>query len=381
MTSYQLVLKNVFRNRRRSLLTAASAAVSILLLVVFSAAYRFLDSTPTPSKSHLVLVVRARASPIQPLPVSYRSRIERLPGVQAVTQVFWFDARYKDVNTVVPSLALDPERVFTIFPDLELPEGQKQQFIREETAAIVGRSTARKYGWKVGDHIYVSSPNYSSVGVDLNIRGIYDSKDDQPYLIYHWAYLNEALGRPNVTGNFWILAKTPEDVPLLMKKVDEEFRNSEFETQTMTVKQVMLDFISWLGNVKLILVSISGAVAFAVLLILANTMAMSIRERTSELAILRALGFTTRQVLVLLVAESLCISLAGALAGWLGARVLCWQLAGYLIGGALPLELQIGLAGVALALGTAAAVSLASTLIPAYRASRMSIAEALRYLG
>jgi len=384
MSLARLVLRNAVRNRRRSLLTAASVAVSIALLIIFLAAYRFLESPPasTTERSHLVLVVMASASPLQPMPVSYRSRIERLEGVRAVTQVFWFDARYRNENTMIATFGLDPQILFTFFPNWQLSPLEKEQFMHERVAAIAGRSTANKYGWKVGDHIHVSSPTYFGVGVDLILRGIYDSNEEQSYLVFHWDYLNDVLGSPNVTDLFWILANSADDMPSLMKTVDAQFREETVQTRTQTVKQVVLNFISWLGNVRLILVSISGAVVFAVLLTVANTMAMSIRERTTELAVLRALGFSTNTLLTVLTAESLVISLVGASCGCVAAWLICRAVAGYALGGGLLLvNLEIGLTGGLSALGVAILTSLLSTLVPAYRASRMSIAEALRYTG
>jgi len=384
MSLARLVLRNAVRNRRRSLLTAASVAVSIALLIIFLAAYRFLESPPasTTERSHLVLVVMASASPLQPMPVSYRSRIERLEGVRAVTQVFWFDARYRNENTMIATFGLDPQILFTFFPNWQLSPLEKEQFMHERVAAIAGRSTANKYGWKVGDHIHVSSPTYFGVGVDLILRGIYDSNEEQSYLVFHWDYLNDVLGSPNVTDLFWILANSADDMPSLVKTVDAQFREETVQTRTQTVKQVVLNFISWLGNVRLILVSISGAVVFAVLLTVANTMAMSIRERTTELAVLRALGFSTNTLLTVLTAESLVISLVGASCGCVAAWLICRAVTGYALGGGLLLvNLEIGLTGGLSALGVAILTSLLSTLVPAYRASRMSIAEALRYTG
>jgi putative ABC transport system permease protein len=379
----RLILKNTTRNPRRSLLTAGSVAVSFALLLIFFASYRFLESPPASKseRSHLVLIVAASTSPIQPMPVSYRTRIERLEGVGAVTQVFWFDARYKSEDTVIASLSLDPQTVFTFFPNWQLPDDEKAQFMHEKVAAIAGRSTANKYGWKVGDHIYVSSPSYFGVGVDLILRGIYDSEEEHSYLVFHWDYLNDALGSPNMTGQFWILANSVDVMPSLMKTVDDQFRNETVQTRTQTAKQFVVNFVSWLGNVKLILVSLTGAVVFAVLLIMANTMAMSIRERTTELAILRALGFSANTILTVLTAESLGICLLGSFAGCLAAWAICRAVAGYAIGGGLLVNLEIGLPGVLSALGVATFTGLASTLVPAYRASHMRIAEALRYTG
>ena len=379
----RLVLRNVLRNRGRSLLTAASVAVWITLLVIFFATYRFLQSPPasTTDRSHLILVVTASTSSMQLMPVSYRSRIERLKGVRAVTQVAWVDARYKSEDTEVAAFSLDPQVLFTFFPDWKLPAEEKAQFMREKVAAIAGRSTASKYGWKVGDHIHVSNPRYFGLGVDLIVRGIYDSQEEQSYLVFHWDYLNDVLGSRNLTGLFWILTDSAEEMPRLMKAVDEQFRDETVQTRTQTVKQVVLNFISWLGNVKLILAGISAAVTFAVLLIVANTMAMSIRERTRELAVLRALGFPGDFLLALLTGESLVISLVGASSGCLAAWAICRAVGGYALGGLLRVNLNTGLPGVLAALGVAVLTSLASTLIPAYYASRMSVAEALRYVG
>jgi putative ABC transport system permease protein len=212
-------------------------------------------------------------------------------------------------------------------------------------------------------------------------EGIYDSHEEQSYLVFHWDYLNDCLGDPNQTWLFWILADSADDMPTLMKAVDKQFRDETVQTRTQTVKQVVLDFISWLGNVKLILASISAAVTFAVLLIAANAMAMSIRERRRELAVLRTLGFPTVVLLALLAGESLLISLVGASNGCLAAWAICRTVAGYALGGLLRVNLEMGLPGVLPALGAAILTSLASTLIPAYYASRMSVAEALRYVG
>jgi putative ABC transport system permease protein len=184
-----------------------------------------------------------------------------------------------------------------------------------------------------------------------------------------------------VTGQFWILADSPEVMPSLMKNVDAQFKDETIQTRTQTVKQFVVNFISWLGNVKLILIIISGAVAFAVLLIMANTMAMSIRERVTELGVLRALGFTTNTLLAMLTAESFLISLVGAAAGCLAAWAICQAAGGYALGGGLLVNLEIGATGVLAALAVAILTSLASTLVPAYRASRLSIADALRYAG
>jgi putative ABC transport system permease protein len=379
MTRGQLVVKNLFRNLPRSLLTAASVAVSISLVAVFCATYRYIDAPLTPGSFHLMLMVAPRTSMMVPLPLSYGGRIAALPGVAAASPITVVDGLYGSEDALLWALAFDPATFFKIFPDWKMPPEQRQAFVSEKTAAIAGRKTAEKYGWKTGDRIHLRSPSYN-VTLDLTLRGIYTSEDES-FTGIHWDYLNDAQGHRNKAGWFWVRARSAEDIPRLMQEIDAQFRNSEVETRTQPMNQWVLDMLAMLGDVKLILICVSAAVVFAILLVVANTMGMSIRERTAELAVLRALGFQTQQVLGLLAAESLAISLTGGTLGCLMAWTLLKLTAGYQVGGAMPISIQVDAASVGVALGVAIGISLASTLIPAYRASRVNIAEALRFVG
>lgn len=380
MWRLRLVFKNLFRNRRRALLTAASMAASITLLAVFCATYRYMSAPPAPSGFDLVLMVGPRTSLMVPLPLRYREQIEKLPGVRTVSPVNMVDLVYGGRETPLWAVASDPQTMFKVRPDWRLRKDQLQTFFDEKVALVAGRKIAEKYGWKVGDRLTLRSSGYNVV-LEFVLRGIYTSSEDETMLSFHWDYLNDVQGHLNKPGAFWVLAQTPGDVPKLMRNIDAQFRNSDVETRTQPMKQFVLDFLAMLGNVKLILLSVSAAVVFAVLLIVANTMGMTIRERTTELAVLRALGFRTWQVLGLLTAESLAISLVGAVAGCLLASVLFVLTAGYQIAGAMPVYIQVDSLTVSVALAVAIGISAFSTLLPAYRASRISIAQALRFVG
>jgi len=380
MNHSQLVVKNVLRNPRRSLLTIASVAVSISLLTVFGAVFRYFQSPLMPPGFHLILMVTPRTSLMIPLPLYYGERIRRLSGVVDVSPINMVDTLYGAQDDLLFMLACDPETFFRVYPGWQLPSEQRQAYLRERVALMVGRSMAVKYGWKLGDRIHLRSPGYN-LTLDLVLRGIYTSDEDESLMAFHWEYLNEAQGRPNKPGGFWVRARSAEEVPRLMQAIDSQFRNSEVETRTQAMDQWVLDMLGMVGNVKAILVAISAAVLFAVLLILANTMAMSIRERTAELAVMRALGFQNRQVLEMLAAESLAISLAGTVLGCLLAGLLLAATAGYKVGGAMPIYIRVDAATVVMALLVAIALGLVSTLLPAYRASRVSIAQALRFVG
>jgi len=379
MTRPQLVIKNLLRNRRRTILTFLSIATSITLLTVFCAVYRFFGDPPMPSDWRLVLTVSARTSWMLRLPLSYGERIAHLPGVAAATPVNMVDSLYGGHDDPMWALAGDPTTFFKIYTRWHLPEEQLAAYTREKTAAVAGRRTALKYAWKLGDRIHLRSPGYH-VDLDLTLRGIYTSEDES-LLGFHWDYLNEVEGHPDRPGAFVVRADTEEDVPRLMQTIDNQFRNGEIETRTQPMGQWVLDFLAMIGNVKLIVLSISAAMVFAVLLVVANTMGMSIRERTGELAILRVLGFRPKYLLGLLAAEALAVSVAGALLGCLLAGTAFALIGGYRIGGAMGIHIQVDAVTMGVILLVAIGIGLSSTLLPAYRASRMSLAEALRYAG
>jgi putative ABC transport system permease protein len=379
MTRRQLVVKNLLRNRRRTILTFLSLTISITLLTAFCATYRYFDHPLMPSDWRLILTVSARTSMVIRLPLSYGERIARLPGVSATSPVNMVDCLYGGQDDSMWALASDAAAFFKIYTMWHLPEDQLAAYTREKTAAVAGRRTALKYGWKLGDRIHLRSPGYH-VDLDLVLRGIYTAEDES-LLGFHWDYLNEAEGRPDTPGAFIVRARTEEDVPRLMKAIDNQFRNGELETRTQPIGQWVLDFLAMVGNVKLIVLSISAAMVFAILLVVANTMGMSIRERTGELAVLRVLGYQPKHLLALLAAEALTVSVAGALAGCLLAGTAFALLGGYRVGGAMPIYIKVDAVTVGVVLSVAIGIGLASTLFPAYRASRLRIAEALRYVG
>ena len=381
MTCAQLVFRNTLRNRRRTILTVASVAVCTCLVAILWATYRYLEAPPEVDRTHLILSVTARTSVTIPLPVSYQSQIAKVPGVAAAMPLFWFDGRYGKDADLVPALALDAQKLLAFLSNWHVPEDQLRAFVGERNALVAGRKVVDKYDWKIGDHVHLRSPNYSDVDLDLVLRAVYTSDSDESLLALHWDYLNEALGHPDKAGQIWVLARSVDDIPHLMDDIDTVFRNYPMETRTQTLKQLVVNFLSWLGNLKEIMLMISAAVVFAVLLVVANTMAMSIRERTAEIAVLRALGFRSRQVLAMLAGEALTISLVGTALGLALAALVFRLMEGYHIGGAMPVHIRVDATTMALSLLVAVIISLGSTLIPAHRAARFSVAEALRFVG
>jgi putative ABC transport system permease protein len=375
------ILKNLNRNRRRTLLTLSSLTASLFLLGALAAAYRFINSPSDSDGTHLVLVVSPRASMTMMMPLWYKDRIAALPGVTAVSPFGYLPGHYGKDDALIPAVALEPAAVFELLSDWKVPAAEKQAFMGEKTAVVAGRKLAEKYGWKLGDHIHLTSSMYNILSLDLTLRGIYTSPNDEGAVAIHWDYLNEAMGRLNEASLFWVRASSAEVVPHLTQAIDAIFRDAPVETRTGTLKQYLLDFLSLLGNVKLMVLWVCGAVVFAVLLVVSNTMGMAIRERTVEIATLRALGYRPRHILALLAGESLLLCAAGGALGLAGSWALARVASGLAVGGLMPAHLTLGGATPAVMASAALSIGLVSTLVPAWRASHSNIAQALRFVG
>jgi putative ABC transport system permease protein len=377
-----LILKNAWRNRRRTTLTILSVGVSMCLLGVLIAAYHALYLSDPPPEQALRLVTRNRVSLVFPMPQFYREKIRQISGVREVMANQWFGGVYKDQRdpkNFFARFAVEPDKIFSIYPEFRLPEEQKVAFQRERTACVVGRDLANKFNFQAGDRITLKGDIFP-VTLELTVRGIFDSPRPSEVLFFNREYLEESVppARRGTAGHFNILADTVDSVPRIAKAVDDEFRNATVQTRTETEQAFALSFVSFLGNVKMFLLSVSAAVTFTILLVSANTMAMSVRERVREVGILKTLGFTPGGILGIILGEAGAIALAGGAIGCLLAALLCSLIrkGPAFIVQLKTLTIQPSVAVVCLAV--AVCIGLASSLIPAWQASRTSIVEALR---
>jgi putative ABC transport system permease protein len=326
-----------------------------------------------------IMMVRRSAGIIFPLPVSYGERIRTIPGVTACASLNWFGGYWKDPMNQFANFAVDAENVFAVQFASSIPPEQKEAFIRDRTGAVAGQRLAEKFGWKVGDRITLLGSPWG-VTPELTIRGIYSGgPDDQ--LWFHWDYLNESVGRLDQVGLYWVRLDKPENSARVGQAIDQMFRNTAYETKTESLSAFLLGFIALLGNVRLIIAIIGSAVTFAILLVVANTMAMSIRERVSEAAVMRSLGFRASHILGLFVGESLLVTLAGALVGVGGAELLSNAVAISQVGQFIFADLRMRPETLAFCSVLALGVAVLAAGWPAYRAARVNIAEALRYTG
>ena len=382
MTLTRFVTKNAFRNKRRSTLTVLSIAFSLLLLTLMMTIWRafYLDQGSAESAERLV--TRHRVSLTFSLPGFYREKIRAIPGVVSVVPVSWFGGIYKDQKpeNFFAQFGTDPDEFFKTFRDTQIPQDQVTAWQRDRQGVIVNDTLATKYGWKVGDRIVLQGTIYP-VNLELNIRGIFHSVPDNKSVYFNAKYVEEAVpffkGR---AGTFSILAASPSDVGKVASAVDDMFRNSPQPTKTESEKAFGLEFVAMMGNVKAFILSICSAVVFATLLVSANTMAMSIRERTREVAVLKTLGFTRGGVLGLFVSEAVALSLAGGVVGASLGWVLVYGLThSPQFFSFFPLKVTTGIWVVALF--TSGVVGLLSSALPSYHASQVNIVDGLRHIG
>jgi len=381
---FRLIWAHLTRSKRRTFLTVSSIALALFLFCTLRTVMTSLDAGIRASDDTR-LVVRHAASLVFPLPLAYRSRLEQVPGVRRVGYGNWFGGYYQDKKNQFTQFAVDGPSLFDLYPEILIGSAQREAFLAEQTSCIAGQTLVNKYGWKLGDVIPITGTIYPGTW-QLTLRGIYKASTpdaDENAIFFHWKYVNEGMpqGRKDLVGIYWLRVASPSDAPAVSAAVDAIYENSPQPTKTETEKAFQAGFIQMMGNVSLLLTILGSAIVFAILLVTVNTMMMAARERTSEIAILKTLGFTDALVLRIVAAEAMIVSLAGGLVGC-GLAFLVFTLLTFLkfdltAGGMFPnfrvLPETVGW-GLLLALG----MGLASGLVPAFTAARLQIASALR---
>jgi putative ABC transport system permease protein len=383
---FSLAFKNSLRNRRRSALTISSIAVSLCLLGLLIAVYHALFYPEQSPSQALRVVVRHKVSLGQAIPRAYEEKIRHVPGVKEVTVWNWFGGSYKDARdpkNFFARMAVEPKPFFTLRSSLEMPDEERQAFIRDRQGAIVSKDLAEKLDFKVGQRITLVGDIYP-LNLDLHIVGIFDDPDAPLTMFFNWEYLSNALpvGRRNFISIVAALADSPDDVPQIAKTIDDMFANSAYPTKTESEQQFALSFVSFLGNIKLFLLAICAAVTFTILLVSGNTMAMSVRERIKEVGVLKTLGFNNDSILGIIVGEAVSIAMIGGVMGLLFAFLLT-AVVRKAAGSFMPQlhHLSITPLTALMALGVALLIGVVSSFIPAWNAARTNILDSLRYAG
>lgn len=372
----KLILKNILRNKRRSLLTISSLVVSLFLIITLATILTEF-TRGSEEANPLRLVSRHAVSLAFNIPSAYQARIAALPGVKHVTPYTWFGGIYKDEKNFFANFAIDPKILRSHNPETKMSDAEWQSFISDRQGAIVGQKLAKLYGFSPGQRITLKSPFYRA-DLEFIVRGIYTGGDEKT-LFFHHDYLNESVpawGKDKV-GTFGIMANTAADVPRIAQAVDALFLNTDAPTKTESEREFAISFETMMGGVKQFMYGIMAAITFSLLLVMANTMAMSVRERTREVGTLKALGFQRGTIAWMFVGESLLVAGLGALLGIAGAMFVfkSIDLSLYIpnFQSFIPAPQTLVAAFVA-----ALFVGFVSVIYSAYRVSGMTIAEALR---
>jgi putative ABC transport system permease protein len=373
-----IIFANLRRKKMRLLLTIGSFAISLflfgLLAVVRGAFHQGIDIAGADR-----LIIINRTSIIQPLPLSYRDRIARIPGISHITYATWFGGVYKDERNFFPQLAVDKDTYREVYPEFVFDEDQWNAFLADREGAFAGADIAKRFGWKIGDRIPFKSAIFRGQW-EFNLRGIYHGKrpqDDTSQFWFRWDRLEEQKSADwkGRVGWYVVRVANPDEAAGIARRIDDMFSNSPDETKTETERSFAAGWVKQIGNIELLILSIGGVVFFTLLLVTGNTMAIAVRERTNELAILKAIGYSDTFVLILVLIESMIIAAIGGVLGLALAKL--FTLNGDPTRGMLPyffLPVKYILLGMAAAI----AVGVASGLLPAIGASRMRVVDALR---
>jgi putative ABC transport system permease protein len=381
MKFLHLTWSNLKRKKLRTLLTLLSIVVAFVLFGFLSAIKQALTGGVSLAGANR-LIVRHKVSIIQLLPESYKTRMERIPGVALATHQTWFGGVYQEPRNFFMQCPVVPGEFLDMHPEMILAPEQREAGLKTRTGAIVGRKTAERFHWKLGDRIPLLSPIWGRRTWEFDIVGIYDGRDkntDTTPMFFRYDYFDEARQQQNwgkgLVGWYTVRVKDPAQAAEVAKLIDQEFENSSAETKTEPEGAFVQAWTEQIGNIALITASILGAVFFTILLVTGNTMSQSVRERTGELGVLKAIGFTNGNVLALVLLESCLLAVAGGTLGLGLARLVIAR--GDPTGGMLPLfafptrDLLVGF-GFSLALG------LITGFFPALQAMRLRVADALR---
>ena len=310
----KLIFKNVLRNKRRTLLTISSLVVSLFLIISLATILTEFDRG-TDEASPLRLVSRHAVSLGFVIPMAHLQKMKTVPGVKEAMPFSWFGGIYKDERNFFANFAVDARKMREVIPEIKMSDADWQAFINDRQGAMVGQKLVKLYGFTPGQRVTFKSPIYNQ-SVEFIVRGVYTGSDEKT-LYFHYDYLNELLPAwaKDQVSTFSILANSAEDVPRVSQAIDSIFANTDAPTKTESEREFALSFQTMMGGVKQFLYGIMAAITFSLLLVMGNTMAMTVRERTKEVGTLKAIGFQRGTITALFVGEALLVACIGAAIG------------------------------------------------------------------
>jgi putative ABC transport system permease protein len=377
MRFWPLLLANLGRHKRRTLLTMVSVALALFLFASLRTVITTLRAAADFGSARRLVSTNASGL-IFPLPVAYAQRLAAIPGIEKVTWANWFGGQYGDGKRFFANFAVDAKTYLDLYPEMSVPADQKEAFLQDRSGALIGARLVDLFGWKVGQNVTLRGTIFPGEWT-FTIRGVYTPTDpviNDDAMMFHWQYFDERNERKGFVGWYITQIDHPENAPRVSKAIDDQFRNSNAPMKTGTEQAFNASFATMWGNVGLLMNTIGMAVVFAILLVAANAMMMSARERTRELAVLKTIGFSDRRLFALVMLEAGAITLTGAALG-LGAAKVLYKSTNFNAAGFLP---GFDVTGQTLLVGfiIALVLMLASGLVPAVRAARLPVVAALR---
>ena len=377
MKYFTILWANLRRKKLRTILTIGSFAVALFLFGILAVVRgAFSQGVDVAGADRLVIINKIAI--IQPLPLSYQARILQIPGVKEVTFANWFGGYYQDERNFFANFAIDVDTWRSVYTEYVMPEEQWKAFAEDREGCVIGEGLAERFGWKIGDRIPMKGTIFTGTW-EFNVRAIYKGKrlqDDVNSMWFQWKYFDERKEfQKGLIGWFTLRVKDPDEAVQVARTIDETFANSPYETKAETEKTFAASWVKQMGNIEFLILSIGSVVFFTLLLVTGNTMAIAVRERTRELAVLKAVGYSDVTLLLLILSESLIIAVLGGGVGLALAKA--FTLRGDPTGGLLPFFFLQGNAiwtGLALAL----AIGAISGLAPAVSATRLRVVDALR---
>lgn len=382
MKYFKYIFRNVTRNKLRSLLTVLSMCISLALLTVLFGYLAMQDAWTDEASQHNRIVVLNIQGFSGMLPIAYVDRIRTMPDVKAAVPFMWFGGTYKEEKMSFAQFATDPSFLFNVWDEYVIDPAQMATWQADRQSCVVDRRTADRRGWKIGERIPLKGTFYP-VNLDLVLVGTYDSPQATDSLFFHWTYLDECMkqksarGRGN-SGTIFIKCAGEGAIPTLIRKIDDQYANSDNPTRTQTEAAFAQMFAEMMGNLRFYISVIGCVVVFALSLAAANAMAMSVRERTTEVAVLKAIGFPNNRILAIILGESCIVCLVGGTLGLgLGTGIL--SALNMMSPQMFPLEVS-SLAGLWMlgVIAVSGVIGVASGLVPAVLAASLSVIDGLR---
>ncbi|MEA2327967.1 MAG: putative transport system permease protein, partial [Thermoanaerobaculia bacterium] len=373
----KLIRRNLFRNKLRAILTMLLMAVIFFFVATLLSILANFDSVSQAAAGTNRLVVQSAISLANMMPYAHEQKIRQVPSVADTAKLQWIGAYYKDKKNFFANFAVDAEKLVTVFDDFQITPNERADFLADRRGALVGTELMKRFGWKVGDRITLTRQIFP-FDPELTIRGTYVHPVNTSSLYFHMEYFQESIGNPGQADMIWVKVKDAKQMAAMSQQIDAMFKNSDYPTETFTEKEFQQNFLSMMGNVKLLFTAVSSCAIFMVVLLAAITMSMSARERVTEIAVLKAIGFNRPLVLGIMLTEFILLTVIGGAVGSLGARLAFTVIdMGKVTQGFLQ-NFNVHGPTIALCVALSVGVGLIAGGLPAMRASSLSVVDGLR---